>query len=109
MNPALIHLGGIECWQRFRLICDSPTVFLVLQILMITGKPMRRKTLAAEAGFNESTIFLATRTLSEAGLITIIPNASTSSGIPHLCRINDEGRALMTPQARTAKAERSAV
>lgn len=114
INPAIIHLASIECWQRARHQGLALSPFILLQAIAANGTDgMKCRTMAKEVGFSWGTARKHLQTLTSRGY-AVGKNIARQArfGRPRkVYLLTEEGRKLMTPQARpaTLPQERSAV
>lgn len=111
MNPTLIHLARIECWQRAETNHVSLSEFLVLQILAAAGEGgMKSRPLATESRLHWDTVRQHLSSLRAKGFTTgvAIPRSSPHGRPFKSYSLTKLGRELMTPFPR-ARVERSAV
>lgn len=106
MNPTLIHLAALECYQRATAHGVTLCPFLILQTIAAAGEGgIKSKTIAKESGFNWTTARRHLQRLTSRGLATgrNIPR-NTGHGRPlKAYSLTPAGLELMTPQPRPPK------
>lgn len=110
MNPTLIHLAALECYQRATVQGISLAPFIVLQTIAAAGEAgIKSRTMAKETGYTWITARRHLQRLTSKGYAvgTNLPR-QTQCGRPRkVYHLTELGRELMTPQARP-RAEKSA-
>ena len=111
MNPALIHLAALECYQRAldQGICLAP--FLVLQTIAAAGEAgIQSRTMAKETGYTWTTARRHLQRLTSKGFAIgrNLPRLSSTGRPRKSYSLTPLGLQLMTPQPRQRQ-ERSAV
>lgn len=111
MNPTLIHLAALECYQRAAEHGISLAPFIVLQTIAAAGESgIKSKTLAKESRYTWCTARRHLQRLTSKGFAvgTNLPR-KTNTGRPRKnYKLTPLGIELMTPQPRQ-RPERSAV
>lgn len=110
MNPTLIHLAALECYQRATVQGISLAPFIVLQTIAAAGETgIKSRTIAKESGYRWDTARRHLQRLTSKGFAvgTDIPR-KTNFGRPRKAyHLTELGRELMTPKPRP-RAEKSA-
>lgn len=111
MNPALIHLASIECWQRARQLKLPSSAFFILQALAATTRGMRRVTIMDTVLLKQTAAESNLQLLKKKGLIAAANRPQPNAYHSMVYSLTEQGRTLMVPQARASQAsnERSAV
>lgn len=107
MNPTLIHLASIDCWQR----CNDQNLsfreFVVLQVLAAAGAAgIKSRATAKESCLHWDTVRQCLGKLTKKGLVTGVYLARKKNQTKP-CKaysLTADGLALMTPQPRAPKA-----
>ncbi|MCF7785594.1 MAG: hypothetical protein K9N47_05695 [Prosthecobacter sp.] len=110
MNPTLIHLAALECYQRATKQGVSLAPFIVLQTIAAAGDTrIKSKTMAKESGYTWPTLRRHLQSLTSKGYAVGTNIArKTRFGRPRkVYNLTALGLELMTPQPR-ARAERTA-